>query len=226
MVGVNPGLAKKLLDSKKLLIFDFDGVLADSVEVKTEAFALLYKPFGQEVVDKVVAHHRDNGGMSRFEKFKRYHNDFLGISLDEEGVDKLSKHFSNLVVKKVIMANEISGADCLLRHYHADEKICVINSATPDREIIKIIEQRNMSRYFSGIYGSPKSKVDNLRVILSRFSKGNAEAVFFGDAEADLNAARELSIDFIGVGDKIRNVLKHQSPRSVWIKDLSGIVLQ
>jgi len=59
----NLKLIQNVIDSKKLLIFDFDGVLADSVEVKTEAFALLYKPYGQKVVEKVVSHHRDNGGI-------------------------------------------------------------------------------------------------------------------------------------------------------------------
>ena len=58
----------------KGIIFDFDGVIAQSVEVKTEAFADMYKEYGKAVVNKVVQHHEDNGGMSRFEKFRLYHN--------------------------------------------------------------------------------------------------------------------------------------------------------
>ena len=53
----------------KAIIFDFDGVIAESVNVKTEAFASLYEPYGKDVVNKVEQHHLANGGVSRFEKF-------------------------------------------------------------------------------------------------------------------------------------------------------------
>ena len=38
----------------KNIIFDFDGVLAESVHIKTHAFYLLYKQFGKEIAEKVV----------------------------------------------------------------------------------------------------------------------------------------------------------------------------
>ena len=43
------------------LIFDFDGVILESVETKTRAFAELYKDKGPDVVDKVVRHHLAHG---------------------------------------------------------------------------------------------------------------------------------------------------------------------
>ena len=55
----------------KNIFFDFDGVIADSVNVKTEAFEKIYLPYGKEIAEKVINHHRENGGMSRFEKFDR-----------------------------------------------------------------------------------------------------------------------------------------------------------
>ena len=50
----------------KSIIFDYDGIIAESVNVKTEAFAELYKPFGKDIVQKVMKHHESNGGVSRF----------------------------------------------------------------------------------------------------------------------------------------------------------------
>lgn len=44
--------------------FDFDGVLADSAEVKTMAFCILFKSFGPHVQNMVVDHHRENGDMT------------------------------------------------------------------------------------------------------------------------------------------------------------------
>ena len=72
------------------IFFDFDGVIADSVNVKTEAFKQLYLKYGDEIAAKVVHHHIQNGGMSRFEKFKYYHKEYLSITLDETGLDELT----------------------------------------------------------------------------------------------------------------------------------------
>ncbi len=38
----------------KTVFFDFDGVLVDSVNIKTKAFAKLFDPYGQEIEAKVV----------------------------------------------------------------------------------------------------------------------------------------------------------------------------
>ena len=52
---------KQQVEQSKVLIFDFDGVIADSVEVKTEAFASMYEPYGMDVVDKSVKNAINNG---------------------------------------------------------------------------------------------------------------------------------------------------------------------
>ena len=61
----------------KGVIFDFDGVIAESVQVKTDAFATLYEQYGEYIVTKVIEHHEANGGMSRFEKIRFYHDPYL-----------------------------------------------------------------------------------------------------------------------------------------------------
>ena len=38
-----------LLNSKAIFVFDFDGVLADSVNIKTNAFSKMYEAYGSEV---------------------------------------------------------------------------------------------------------------------------------------------------------------------------------
>ena len=79
-----------LLEKSKVLIFDFDGVLADSNEIKTEAFSELYKSYGEDIVANVVKHHKANGGMTRYEKFKHYHKSLLGKDIDQNQVFELS----------------------------------------------------------------------------------------------------------------------------------------
>ena len=45
----------------KAIIFDFDGVILDSVDVKTEAFKQLYTTYGIDVVEKVEEFEREYG---------------------------------------------------------------------------------------------------------------------------------------------------------------------
>ncbi len=96
--------------------FDFDGVLADSVEVKTRAFAKLFKHYGPAIETKVVEHHRKHGGMTRVDKFHHYYKEFLGNPLDKVLLQRLCHNFSCLVVDEVVSAPEISGAEAFLKN--------------------------------------------------------------------------------------------------------------
>ena len=197
----------EIIESKSTFIFDFDGVLADSVNIKTSSFFELYKEYGDQVANQVVDHHKENGGMSRFDKFEYYHKNFLNIELNRKGLQELSEKFSSLVVDSVISSPEIRGADKFLRRYCLNNKSAFVNSATPQKEIQQIITQRGMDKYFTCVYGSPSSKLDNLKSIMSRYNITPDQTVFFGDALADFNAADSFGCKFVGIGEDIERVL-------------------
>ena len=52
----------------------FDGVIKESVSVKTDAFVDLFRPYGRDVCEQVRKHHLANGGMSRYQKMPTYLN--------------------------------------------------------------------------------------------------------------------------------------------------------
>jgi phosphoglycolate phosphatase-like HAD superfamily hydrolase len=189
-----------LVNSKKYIIFDFDGVILDSVDIKTEAFATLYSEFGPEIVSKVVAHHKKNGGISRFEKFKYYHKKFLNYYLSEIEIEILNRLFSNLVVEKIITACEIPGVFNFINDQFDSGKTCIINSATPQDEVIKIAQKRGISEKFAAIFGSPATKFENLEKVKKQFNCSYTDMIFFGDALSDWQAASKVGVDFIGIG--------------------------
>jgi len=195
---------ERKINQSKILIFDFDGVIADSVEVKTKAFAELYESYGTDVVEKVIGHHRLNGGMSRFDKFKYYHNNFLNKNINKTEIDQLSIKFSELVFEKVVLANEINSVGEFLNKYCDGERVCVINSATPQVEIQEIIKARGMAEIFTTVLGSPSTKLENILKILNEYHCTEDDVVFFGDAESDLMAASDAGVYFVGIGSGIR----------------------
>jgi len=180
------------------IFFDFDGVIADSVHIKTEAFSHLYKHYGKKVVNQVVSHHLANGGMSRFEKFKLYHKDFLGIDLDGQQIQVLSKKFSDLVIQKVVAAPFISGALEFIDNIYINLPLYVI-SATPQDEINDIVLRKKIRKYFKGIYGSPTSKSEWIKFILGSNNYDPQKVVFIGDAINDYRAAMDGKIRFVGI---------------------------
>ncbi len=196
------GLVRYLLrnfDKKKLFIFDFDGVIADSVSVKTEAFALLYASFGKNVVEEVIDFHLRNGGMSRFDKISFFHRKLLGRDVTDKLVQDWADRFAEMVVDGVVAAPETPGLRKILRFCHSNYIICAINSAAPESEIIEIVKRRGLSDHFEMILGSPRAKEKNLAKMLQELKVCSEDAVFFGDSINDYEAAKQASVEFVGI---------------------------
>ena len=182
----------------KSIIYDFDGVICDSVDLKTEAFSELYKFCGPEVQEQVVKYHLENGGVSRFEKFKYFQNKLLGKEIDEAEIEIMAGRFAALVKEKVVNSAFIKGADLFIREY-APKVLQFICTGTPEYEIKEICRRRDISKYFEGIYGSPKNKTEIIEIIIAKTRLKPSEFLYFGDAMTDYQAANDVGVSFIGV---------------------------
>lgn len=180
----------------KNIIFDFDGVICESVNIKTDAFYELYLPYGIDIANKVKQHHLDNGGMSRFDKFKYYHDIFLDKNISPKELNKLSKVFSDLVMQKIIDAPFVTGLLDFLENQSPKYK-CFIVSATPMQEMKEICDSKSISKYFEEIFGSPTSKDVWVEKILKDHNLNKNETLFIGDAMSDYNASQYNEILFL-----------------------------
>jgi len=190
----------------KGIIFDFDGVIAESVQVKTDAFAEIYKNYGSDIVKKVVEHHEYNGGMSRFEKIKFYHESFLDKNITEEEIMDFANQFSDLVVEKVIAAPYVSGAFEYIQKSYKKYKL-FISTGTPTEEMKQILNEKNIAQYFTAVFGSPNRKDMHINQIKSRYGMKSNDLIFFGDSNSDLDAAENANIDFILIKNRFNQKL-------------------
>jgi len=199
----------------KNIFFDFDGVIADSVNIKTEAFEQMYLPYGNKIAGKVVKHHKENGGMSRFEKFTLYHKELLGIDLNKYEINNLSKKFSSLVKVGVINAPEVNGSHKFLNEFKNKLNMFII-TGTPTDESIEICKSRGIFDCFKGIYGSPQKKGYWSSYLLEKYNLKKSETIFVGDAMADYKASIENNLVFylreytenIELFKDIRNIIR------------------
>lgn len=201
------------------IVFDFDGVLAESVDVKTRAFAALYEPHGADVVRQVVAWHLAHGGVSRFEKFRHFHQAFLGRALAHDEEAELGKRFSALVEEAVIAAAWVPGAREFLADWHERLPLFVA-SGTPGEELLRIVERRGMAHYFAGVAGAPCKKGEILRDYLGRSGASPARLLMVGDAMTDFDGAAEAGVPFLGIAPADANPFPAGVPV---LPDLNGL---
>jgi len=178
-----------------VIFWDFDGVIKDSVKVKSTAFGQLFAPFGDDVVKQVREHHETNGGLSRFDKLPIYLG-WAGCLSTPELVEEYSKKFSILVKRKVIESNWVPGVLEFIRNKTNKQSYFII-TATPQVEIEEIINALELTKFFHKIIGAPISKSNAIKSILDSFCIEAEQSIMFGDSISDYQAATENGITFL-----------------------------
>jgi phosphoglycolate phosphatase-like HAD superfamily hydrolase len=181
---------------KKAIVFDFDGVILESMDVKTRAFRELFADYPLHQ-DKIVQYHLENGGISRFEKFRIIYRDILCLPLPENEFERLSREFSQLVLCHVLHCPFVPGALEFLEKYSLKYDLFVA-SGTPEEELTGIIRERNLSAFFRQAFGSPRKKGPILKHIMTTYNYAPDEMIFVGDSKSDYSAALEVSVPFVG----------------------------
>ena len=179
------------------IVFDFDGTLVDSNEIKTQAFGKLYESEGAAIVEQVKEYHHKNEGLSRFVKFRHWEENLLHRPYTEHRGQSLSEQYSRLVLDAVVQAPYISGAQEFLETYHKLTPLYVA-SGTPESELRFIVSRRQMSHYFQGVFGSPATKAEILNRIIPLTGKPT-RILMVGDALADLEGAQIAGTQFLGI---------------------------
>ena len=148
------------------IVFDFDGTLVQSNEIKTWAFGELYKENGEKIVQQIITYHKKHEGVSRFVKFRYWNENLLGQSYTEEiGENKLpgALEYDSIAKTKVRDFNRITASTDLLTSEHAER----INKSVLFKHLEKMKTWRKIQQ---------DEKYLDLNIDNRRASKENAEA--------------------------------------------------
>ena len=207
----------------RAIIFDFDGVVVESGEIKTQAFANLYQEYGEEVMVEVAKYHVLNGGMSRYQKFRYFQETLLEKPpLTSEEERQLDQRFSELVVEAVIASAPVPGAAELIQR-EAGRIPLFVASGTPETELNTIVVRRGLGSYFTAVRGSPTPKQKLIADILATHRLLPERVLMIGDALIDYQSAMVNNVAFIG---RVRPGDQNPFPAHVHIlPDLSPLLL-
>jgi HAD superfamily hydrolase (TIGR01549 family) len=183
----------------KAIILDFDGVILESMDIKTNAFKDLFKDF-PEHLDAIIDYHLRHGGMSRYIKFSYIYDNILKQPIDENKLKELGEKFSQLALQKILRCPFVYGVQEFLEEY-SKKKELFIASGTPEEELRFIVKKRDLSRYFKGVYGTPTLKSEIMESILNTEGIKKEEAIFVGDEVSDYEDAKKVGTPFVAKFD-------------------------
>ena len=186
----------------KAIIFDFDGVILDSLKIKDSGFEKIFEAFPVGLVNEFMIYHKQNGGLSRYHKIRYFYEKLLGQSIDEKTVNEYADRFSSLMKseltnKKYLIPDAIN----FIRKIHASVRLHIA-SGTDEKELQFLCKQLGLSEYFVSIHGSPMHKNDLVALILSQNKYEKDEVCLIGDSVNDKEAALINGIQFLGYNNE------------------------
>ncbi|MBT1688330.1 HAD family hydrolase [Dawidia soli] len=186
------------LSNYSCLLWDFDGVLMDSMPVRDEGFRHVLASYPQEQVAELMAYHRVNGGLSRYVKFRYFFEEIRKEPVTEEQVQGMATDFSvvmkRLLINKTLLIND--SLDFVRRRYR-DVPMHIV-SGSDGVELNMICLSLDLAQYFVSIHGSPTPKTQLVREVLAANGYDPKRTVLIGDSINDYQAATANGIDFIG----------------------------
>lgn len=185
-------------DTIKNILWDFDGVLMDSMPVRDKGFEIVLKEHSKEEVERLMQYHRQNGGLSRYVKFRYFFEKIKGRKINEEEVNEYASRFSevmyeNLIDENLLIENSLQFVRGNYKQYNMH-----IVSGSDQKELRHICQKLGIDKYFNSIHGSPTPKKKLVKDLLLENQYKLEETILIGDSINDYEAAVENGISFYG----------------------------
>lgn len=180
-------MKKEFYKKYKLIIFDFDGVILDSNNIKKKAI--------KESVAGILP-------LKKINEFVKYFIEFSGIPREKKisiyfsdsNSDEILQRYEKILKKRLSKAMLIPGIKEFLIFLKKYKIKKIILSGGSEKEIKKIVFDKDLISYFDQIHGGPLNKEENLKKICV-----TKPILMFGDSKIDYNLARLYGFDFIFV---------------------------
>jgi len=183
-----------LINYSNVVFWDFDGVIKDSIEVKSIAFEKLFSVYGSRISNKIRNHHIENNGVSRYEKIPLYMS-WCNELVTKKNIQSNCNKFSSLVKKSVIESPWVPGFLEIVKKKNNRQKHVLV-TATPKDEVEEILKKLEIRHFFHNVYGSPVPKKEAISKELNKLSISPENAIMIGDSNNDYEAAKDNNVMF------------------------------
>lgn len=182
----------------KNILFDFDGVILNSMPIRDWGFVKLFESYPAKKVDLLVAYHKNNGGLSRYVKIRYFFNEILKKKISDKHVQVWADRFSSIVKERLCRRELlIMPTFDFVRNNFQRFNLHIV-SGSDEKELREICKRIDIARFFRSIHGSPTPKTDLVAAIISDHVYEASKTVLIGDSVNDYDAAKNNSIRFFG----------------------------
>lgn len=191
----------------KNILFDFDGVIIDSMPIRDYGFQKIFEKHPKRHIQKLITYHQYNAGLSRFHKIKYFYNNILNKEINDNDInyyaDKFSVIMRSKLTNKKYLIKEV--VDFIKNNYTNYEMHIV--SGSEQNELQFLCKSLNIEKYFNCIYGSPMCKNNLVKNIILANKYISKECVLIGDSINDYDAAKVNNIYFYGINNiELKNI--------------------
>jgi len=185
----------------KVIVFDFDGTLIDSNQLKYDAFFKLF-PFDappKNIIEEVLGEFLEE---SRYvilrEILKRVDTETINENELDNRVLALATKYDDLIVGGAKRCNEKPGAKEVLELFSKRYNL-YLSSTTPETSLKDIVKHRKWENYFCDIFGYPNDKKAVLLNIIKEESINPDELLVVGDGKSDRDSADKVGSRFFHI---------------------------
>ena len=184
--------------NKKNILWDFDGVILDSMDIRTTGFKKVLKDYPKGQVDQLIKFHKQNGGLSRYVKFKYFFKEIRKEENSDSLVQTCANFYSQIMIENLNSKERlIEEVFDFIKNNHTYYKMHIV-SGSDGEELRYLCDKLDIVKFFVSIEGSPTSKTQLIENILKKNDYQEQETCLIGDTINDLEAAGENRIQFFG----------------------------
>ncbi|EHQ28452.1 HAD family hydrolase [Mucilaginibacter paludis] len=191
-----------MFENYKVIIWDFDGVIMDSMPIRGLGFEKVLASYPREQVEELLAFHEENGGLSRYVKFRYFFEQIRKQEISEDEVIELAKSFNRIMLSLLIDEKLLINDSVEFIRKNADKYEMHIASGSDGVELNEICKGLNLSLFFKSINGSPTPKTEIVKQLLSKNNYNISDVVLIGDSKNDYDATVDNNIDFAGYNNE------------------------
>jgi phosphoglycolate phosphatase-like HAD superfamily hydrolase len=186
----------------KIIFWDFDGVILNSNEVRDNGFETVLKDFPTEQIEQLLTYHKQNGGLSRYVKFRYFFEHVRGEEVSEKEVNEWAAKSSiimlNSLKDKTLLIPETN--DFIEKNY-LNYKMHIV-SGSDQSELRELCKSLEIEHFFKSIHGSPTPKKKWVKELIEKHRYDPNECVLIGDSFNDWEAASTSQINFLAYNNK------------------------
>lgn len=182
----------------KTILWDFDGVILNSMTVRDWGFLEIFKDFSKEQVELLINYHRINGGLSRYVKIRYFYEVILEKTISDEKVLEYAEMFSVLMKQELVNTNNLINDSVTFIKQNFTKYNFHIVSGSDQKELRFLCKELDLDSYFISIHGSPTPKNQLVKELLEKHHYNKNFTCLIGDSINDFQATEANNIIFYG----------------------------